>query len=608
MLSIRFAVSAVLAVSSVATSISAAEAESESADTLSEVFVTASRTPTPIAEVLASVTVINHEELVHTSVVDISEALRFQPGIDVARTGGIGQPTSIFIRGAESNHTLVLIDGVRVNPGTVGVAAIQNIPPELVERMEIVKGPRSTLYGSDAIGGVINVITRAAPNDGLLGEAQWGWGSFNTEKTSGLLAMGNETVSGGVNAAYITSDGFPAKQGSNVKSPYDNLSVGANIRANIGPVSASLRHLQAEGTAAYLSFFGAPLDQDFRNSVTALVLEGKPTTAWTTTLTTSHMEDRIEQNQPINVAIHDFLATKRNLFDWQNEVRIGAANRLVAGAMYSLENASTKAFSSFDTDTDVLNLYAQDQFTSGRHMAQLAVGFTDHETAGQHVTWNAEYGFSFTDKSQLIASAGTAFRAPDATDRYGFGGNPNLAPEESQNFELSYRQRFTAHQSLEISAFQNEIDNLVTYDNIASQLRNVDQARIRGVEASYTLSGDSWRFHAAANFQNPRDLGTDELLLRRAKETFSLGYDQKFGPLDLGADVSFVGSRDDFGFPTNVELDSYSLVNLHASFSIDDNFKLLANVENLFNAQYELADGYNTADRSVFVSLKYSTH
>jgi vitamin B12 transporter len=608
MLSIRFTVSAVLAASTVATSISATAAESESADTLSEVFVTASRTPTPIADVLASVTVINHEELVRTTVVDISEALRFQPGIDVARTGGIGQPTSIFIRGAESNHTLVLIDGVRVNPGTVGVAAVQNIPPELVERMEIVKGPRSTLYGSDAIGGVINIITRAAPNDGLLGEAQWGWGSFNTEKTSGLLAMGNETVSGGVNAAYITSDGFPAKQSSTVNSAYDNLSVGANIRANIGPVSASLRHLQAEGTAAYLSFFGAPLDQDFRNSVTALVLEGKPTTAWTTTLTASHTEDRIEQNQPINVAIHDFLATKRDLFDWQNEVRIGAANRLVAGAMYSLENASTKAFSSFDTDTDVLNLYAQDQFTSGRHMAQLAVGFTDHETAGQHVTWNAEYGFSFTDKSQLVASAGTAFRAPDATDRFGFGGNPNLAPEESQNVELSYRQRFTAHQSLEVSAYQNEIDNLVTYDNLANQLRNLDKARIRGVEASYAVNGDSWRFHAAANFQNPRDLGTDELLLRRAKESLSLGYDQTFGPLELGADVSFVGPRDDFGFPTNVELDSYSLVNLHASFAFDDHFKLLANVENLFDSQYELADGYNTADRSVFVSLKYSTH
>jgi vitamin B12 transporter len=609
MLSIRFAVSAVLA-SSVAATASADVPTSATAlsTTLSEVVVTATRTPTPIEAVLASVTVINHEELVRTSVIDVSDALRFLPGIDVARTGGIGQTTSIFIRGAESNHTLVLIDGVRVNPGTIGVAAIQNIPPELVERMEIVKGPRSTLYGSDAIGGVINIITRAAPKDGLLGEAQWGWGTFNTEKASGLLEMGNDKISGGVSAAYITSDGFPAKQNSTVDSPYDNLSIGANLRTNIGPISASLRHLQAEGTAAYLSFFGAPLDQDFKDSVTALVLEAKPVAAWTTTLTSSHMEDHIEQNQPVNAAVHDFLDTKRDLFDWQNEIRVGDANRLVAGAMYSLENASTKAFSSFDTDTDVLNLYAQDQFTSGRHMAQLAVGFTDHETAGQHTTWNAEYGFSPSDNGQIILSAGTAFRAPDATDRYGFGGNPNLEPEESQNLELSLRHSITTHQSLQLSVYQNDINNLITYDNAVGKLRNIDEARIRGVEAGYVIKGESWKVNAAANFQNPIDRSTGKLLLRRSQQSFSLGYDQTFGRVGIGANASYTGPRDDFGFPNNVVLDAYTLVNLHASFAMTDNFTLLANVENVFDEQYELADGYNTADCSVFVSLKYSTH
>jgi vitamin B12 transporter len=606
MLSIRFAVSAALAASSVVTAASAAEVEPVSA-TLTDVVVTATRTPTPMEDVLSSVTVITHEELARSAIADISEALRFQAGIDVARTGGIGQTTSVFIRGTESNHTLVLLDGVRINPGTVGVAAIQNIPPELIERIEIVKGPRSSLYGSDAIGGVINIITRAAPDKGAFGEVQIGVGSFNTDKVSGLIELGNSTVSGGFSVAEIESDGFPAKDTSTIDSSYDNLTIGANLRANMGPVSASVRHLQSEGSAAYLSFFGAPLDQDFDNAVTALVVDVKATEAWTTSVTASHMRDRIQQNQPVSSTNRDYLDTRRDLVDWQNEIRIGDANRVVAGAMYSKESARTKAFSTFETDTEVLNLYLQDQFTSGRHSAQLAAGFTDHETSGQHVTWNAEYGFAITDNTQVIASAGTAFRAPDATDRYGFGGNPDLEPEESESFELAYRLQLAANQAVQISAYQNEIDNLISYDNNASELRNLDRARIRGIEASYTVNGESWRVNAAANVQNPRDLGTDALLLRRARESFSLGYVQKFGPIEIGADVSLVGPRDDFGFPDNIELDSYSLVNIHARYFVTKELVLAANVENLFDEQYELANGYNTADQSVFVSIRYTT-
>jgi vitamin B12 transporter len=138
-------------------------------------------------------------------------------------------------------------------------------------------------------------------------------------------------------------------------------------------------------------------------------------------------------------------------------------------------------------------------------------------------------------------------------------------------------------------------------------MRNLDRARIRGVEASYTVSGESWRVNVAANMQNPRDLTTDDLLLRRARESLSLGYVQAFGPVEIGADVSLVGPRADFGFPDNVELDAYSLVNIHARYFITKELVLAANVENVFDEQYELADGYNTADQSLFVSLKYST-
>jgi vitamin B12 transporter len=569
-----------------------------------QIIVTATRVPQPIEEVLAPSIVITREQLENNAVADVSDALRFNAGIDVARTGGIGQPTSIFIRGAESNHTLVLIDGVRINPGTVGSAQIQNIPPDLIERIEVIKGPRSSLYGSDAIGGVINIITRAPTNSGVAGEVRSGWGNYNTQKASGLIEAGNETISGGISAASVYSEGFPALQTSNVDNGYDNLAISANARAKLGPVNTTIRYMQSEGTASYLAFGGAFRDQDFLNRVLAATVSATPFTRWETKLTASYTEDLIEQNQPVNVVDKDFLETRRYIGDWQNTIAITDVNRVVAGAMFSTEQALTRAFSTFDVNTDVLNLYLQDQFTIGRHAVVVAGGFTDHEYSGDHVTWNAEYGLSLWTGSKVIASAGTAFRAPDATDRFGFGGNPDLKPEVSENYELAFRQDLSANQSVQVSAFQNEIDDLVTYDNATDRVYNIDSARIRGAELSYEISGNTWRFHAEANYQDPMDLSTDTRLLRRARKSFSAGYQQQFGPIEVGTDISLVGSRRDFG---NQELESYSLVNLHANYDVTEDLKLLVQVENLFNEQYEVANGYNTADRGVFVSLKYGT-
>jgi vitamin B12 transporter len=568
-----------------------------------QVIVTATRVSQPIEEVLAPSIVITREQLENSAVADVADALRFSAGIDTARNGGTGQPVSIFIRGAESNHTLVLLDGVRINPGTIGSAQIQNIPPDLIERIEIIKGPRSTLYGSDAIGGVINIITRAPTDSGVAGEVRSGWGSYNTQKASGLLEAGNETISGGISAAAVNSEGFPALQTSNIDNGYDNLAISANARAKLGPVDTTVRYMQSEGTASYLSF-GAFRDQDFLNRVAAATISATPFTAWKTTLIGSYTEDLIQQNQPANVVNKDFLETRRYIGDWQNTIAISDTNRLVAGAIFSTEQALTRAFSSFNVNTDVLNLYAQDQLTIGQHAIIVAVGYTDHENFGDHTTWNAEYGLSFNDSRKLILSAGTAFRAPDATDRFGFGGNPDLKPEVSENLEIALRQELPANQRVQVSVFQNQIDDLVAYNNAAQRSYNIDSARIRGAELSYAIAGANWQAHAEANYQDPMDMTTDTRLLRRARKSFSAGYQQRFGSLEVGADISLVGSRWDFG---RVELESYSLVNVHAGYSVTEELKLLAQVENLFNEQYEVVNNYNTADRGIFVSLTYSS-
>jgi vitamin B12 transporter len=576
----------------------------EAQQEITRVLVTATRHAEEPDSALAPAVVISRETLDRSLALDVTEVLRFHAGMDVVRSGGPGQSTSVFIRGAESNHTLVLIDGVRMNPGTIGTAALQNIAPELIERIEIVKGPRSTLYGTDAIGGVINVITRRDQKPGGHFSAQAGMGPYATRQGNAQASLAGDRSSAGVSVSWLDSDGFPTRIGSTTNRGFDNLSVSANARTRIGEVDAAVRYWQASGSSEYSDFFLTPVDQDFRDSVAALELGYAPAGRWHTKALVSRIEDRSQQNQS-----PDRLRTERYAVDWQNDIDVNDVDRIVAGVMYSTENADALSFGTgFDVDTDITTAYVQNTLQTGRHELVLAAGYTDHTTFGNHATWNAEYGVGLGDSTRVIASAGTAFRAPDATDRFGFGGNPALKPEESTQFELSLQQRLSARQTLRLNAFQNDVDQLIEYvitdfTTFDGELRNTDQARIRGIELTWALQGSGWQVRAEASHQQPKNRATGETLLRRAEDSITLGYAQRFGPVELGLDVLGVGERIDFG---PVKLDPYAIANVTARYSLAADWSVLARVENVFNEQYQLASGYNTPDRGVFVALRFA--
>lgn len=578
--------------------------QSTASENPGSVLVTATRYPETPESVLAPATLITREELDRSVALDVTEMLRFHAGMDVVRSGGPGQSTSVFIRGAESNHTLILIDGVRVNPGTIGTAALQNIAPELVERIEVVKGPRSTLYGSDAIGGVINVITRRDQTPGGHFSAQAGMGPYATRQGNAQASVAGEQSSAGVAVSWLNSDGFPTRIGSATNRGFDNLSVSANARTQIGEVDAAVRYWQASGSSEYSDFFLTPVDHDFRDSVAALELGFAPTGRWHTKTIVSRIEDRSQQNQS-----PDRLRTERYALDWQNDVEVTDQDRITAGIVYSTETADALSFGTgFKVDTDVTMAYVQNTFTSGRHELLLAAGYTDHTTFGNHTTWNAEYGLGLGSSTRVIASAGTAFRAPDATDRFGFGGNASLDPEESTQYEMSLQRQLSERQMLRLNAFQNDIDQLIEYvvtdfTTFDGELRNVDQARIRGIELTWALQGAAWQVRAEASHQQPKNRTTGETLLRRAQNSIALGYAQSFGPVELGVDVLGVDERVDFG---SAKLDAYALANVTARYAVNADWSVLARVENVFNKQYELASGYNTPDRGLFVAVRFA--
>jgi vitamin B12 transporter len=583
---------------------SAAAAAAGSLGPSDTVIVTATRTPTPEDAVLVPVITITRADIERSLAGDVADLLRFHAGLELGRNGGPGQPTSLFLRGTDSNHTIVLIDGVRVNPGTIGGAPLENIDAESIERIEIVKGPRSTLYGSDAIGGVVNILTRGANTDGLRASA--GVGHYNTRTAS--LSGGLQSAQGGLgfSAAALDSDGFPTRSDSSTDRGYRNLSLSLQGRWQAGPVELRAHAWRASGTSEYSDFFLTPVDENFDDRVAAVEAAFAARTDWRMRLAATLMQDGLQQNQST-----DHVQTRRYSLEWQNDLTFGPDSALTFGALASREHVVTAEFGSgYNVDTNALLAYIEDRLVLGRHNLLLAAGFTDHDTAGSKVTWNVDYGFDLSPRLRLLAAAGTAFRAPDSTDRFGFGGNPALAPESSRNVEVGIQLRPSPRARFTLSAFHDDIDNLivfvvtdpVTFDGIN---RNVEHARIEGVEASYRVTGDTWQLQLAASAQNPRNLTEDTQLLRRARGNLSLSLVKSFSRYQLGFDLLTAGARQDFGFPAAVTLAPYTLINLTGRISFTHQFNLDVRVENALDEQYELAQGYNTPRRGLFVAARY---
>jgi vitamin B12 transporter len=551
--------------------------------------------------------VIDRATIERSNAGDATELLRFHAGLDVASNGGPGQPTALFIRGTESNHTLVLVDGIRINPGTIGLPGLQNIRPDLIDRIEVVKGPRSALWGSDAIGGVVNIVTRRGSQDGWITEA--GYGAYDTKHASlnGGTDLGKSAALD-VGVSWLDSDGFPTRTTDTIDRGYDSLSANVALRADVGDAEVTVQHWRTEGTSEYSDFFLAPVDQDYVTATTAAEVRLPVGQAGEARIAFNHLEDETRQNQS-----PDFLETDRDTFDAQYDWKWSEVHGLGVGAMYTRERASSESYGEgFRSDTDAVNVYVQDRIASGPHLGMLVLGYTDHETAGSEFTWNAEYGYSFNERrTRVYALAGSGFRAPDATDRYGYGGNPDLKPESSRNYEVGVKHALTPQQSLSLSAFHTDIEDLIdftvlSYDPFEGINQNVAEARIEGIEASWVYTGSLWQARVEAIYQDPRDRADDSRLLRRAQESLTVGLARAFGPVLFGLDVLASGDRKDFGFPQDVTLDGYVLANLTAQWRVTPGLSLIARVENLLDEDYELADTYNTADRGLYVSMRYA--
>lgn len=575
---------------------------------LDSIVVTASRIAEPRADVLASSLVIEPETIELDQARDVAELLRFHAGLEIARNGGPGQPASLFLRGTESNHSLILLNGIPINPGTIGLTALQDISPEIVDRIEVVKGPRSVLYGSRAIGGVVNIFTKSprpdAPPRLDLGLAAGGDGTAQAN-AYWQDRLGN--LYGGIGAVGFTSDGFPPRVESHLDRGQDLKNLMAFGGYDLGSGEVELRHWESRGRTQYLDFSLAPLDQDVRHGLTSLSLHQSPVPGWDSRIGVSYFVDSIKQNQSA-----DYLETRRWHWDWQNHFQFFPKHDLVVGVLGNQERTASLSYGTgYDESSQDIELFLQDDIRLEAQHFAMGVGLVHNGQFGRQATWNLGYGYRLEPETWLFASAGTAFRAPDSTDLYGFGGNPQLQPERSRSLEAGIRHSFRPGLEGNLTLYQTRIRDLIEFTDPDGFLgpqpginRNIAAARIEGLEIAMEYQRSPWQLGVDLMWQDPRD-DQGQQLPRRSRESLAARLAYRQGRYEIGLNALATGKRLDSTF-NPVWLPGYTLFALGARLRLSPSWSLGVKIDNLFDTHYEMADGYRSQGRLLLFSIDYN--
>lgn len=588
---------------------------------LDDQVVTATRTSQSEFQGIAAASVITRADIERTQATDVAQVLRRIPGLSLTNTGGPGKNTNVSIRGSNSNHVLVLIDGVRTGSATTGDVAFQNLPIEQIERIEVVRGPRSSLYGSEAIGGVIQITTRRGPQDGIKPYASVTAGSRNHHAaTAGVSgAQGNAWYNLGVTG--LETRGIDARPGAPVASREPDSDGYREYSGNLAAGYRFANGLELDGHLLEVkssnefdpssSTERAPY-ADNRLRAHGVRARFAPMDPWTVTLQAGRSEDKTDtfrrlNNQP--TSFNTRIDTRRDSFSLQNDVAIGDANLVTLGYDYLHDSVNgTTAF--VEDSRDNHGLYLQWLGQAGRHHWQAAVRDDDNQAHGRYTTGSLGYGFALTERLQATASYGTAFKAPTFNQLYHpVNGNPAIREETSRNIEagLEGTQQWG---EWSVAVFRNEIDNLIAFFNQGDGLRayNIDKAVIRGVETAAFTQVMGWDVATNLTLQDPANRSSranqGNLLPRRPEQIFNLDVDKPFGNVSVGAGLHVEGRRWDNTANTQ-EMSGYNTVELRTEYRFTPAWRLQARVTNLFDTDYETTRTYQQQGRAGYLTLRY---
>jgi vitamin B12 transporter len=578
--------------------------EAEDRVKVGEVVVTASRVEEPRKETTSSVVVITGEEIEKMNVQFVPDVLRRVTDLNLVQNGGEGKSTRIFLRGGSPNQTMVMLDGVKVKSTTLGQFDFAGLSVEDIERIEIVKGPQSTMYGSEAMAGVVNIITKKGRGKLRMMISQE-YGSYNTYKTAGSVSGGSDAYDYRLSASYYNTDGISAAKDGSEDDGYENKTVSGKLGATLK------ENLAVEVTGKYwddendLDYGTTRDDPNHESEGERYLVAGKGAVflvdQWEQILMVSRYSEELKERDPdaLGFLNSDIISTLDTI-GWQHNVYPHESYVATVGGEYRNERGENKG--KFDEDIDNYAAYFNTKIKHEGLTLSGGVRYDDYETFGDEVTYRVAALDEPVEGTRFRASYATGFRAPTFKELFSPGfGNPNLKPEESYSWEVGMEQDYSDTLTVSVIYFEQHYDDLIDVIPAGTAV-NIAEARVRGVESSVIVRPVApLTLTAFYTYLDAKDEEAGGRLNLRPRDKFSAAADYASGALSLHADYLYVGKRKDVA--AGRDLFAYNVVNLSGSYT----WRFLAvfgRVQNVLDEDYEEAGGFGTPGVSAFGGVR----
>lgn len=585
----------------------------EESTPLEEVVVTADRKARTVDATLAPVTIITRKDIEKYQASSLPEVLRRVPGVSITNSGGAGKATSVSLRGTNDKHVLVLVDGVKIGSATLGSTPFQDIPLADVERIEVVRGPRSSLYGSEAIGGVIQIFTRKG-KEGFHPELTLQAGSNDTQAVNASLSGADKATWYSMGIGSERTAGINAKttDSSGEKDGYERRQ--ATFRAGHGfanGVKIEANLLQAEGDNEYDPFVGSANQPS--NTFETSALSGKLTAplGQRTVVTAQVGQSKDRSENFTNGVAGSRFNTNRDTASLQVDVQASANGNLTVGADQQKDTVdSTINYTIKSRKND--GIFASYQHQLGKANVEVSARKDDNQQFGKHTTGGVAAGYDISDNLRVKASYGKAFRAPTFNELYypAFG-KADLKPEQSRNTEIGVSGKWLQGQGTwSADVFRNEIDNLITYPAPTFAISQIEKAQIQGVELGAGTKVAGWDVNGNVTVQQPKNVGganDGKLLTNRPQQIANVDVDREFGKVRLGASLHGESKRyKDADNKASSKLPGYGTLDLRADYKLSKDWTVGAKIGNVLDKQYQTNSGYNQDGINGLVTLRFA--